>query len=285
MQFIGNFVTFLIIPTGATTGQRITINLNNDGEIKVYNSTGNLVDEIGGSDGRIIAYDNSGTRFVAMLDGQFLDGAIVAGVPDTANAGRLFSLLTGSPNFGARTFIQSPMGGNTVIADRAILNLASGSASAPLFKPRVILGDQAGTAEALFLLSGEVIKTDTTGGPYTWQTPVLGAGWATGSSTAGAAFEPIAYRLDAEDNLVISGTFHATSTTPASPIFTLSAPYIPPNSIRHACSSFSAAGGLINSSTGIMVANDGTVNINNAVAIILNQNYCVHGTFPLYNIA
>lgn len=285
MQFIGNFITFLIIPTGATTGQRITINLNNDGEIKVYNSTGNLVDEIGGSDGRIIAYDNSGTRFVAMLDGQFLDGNIVGGIPDTTNAGSYFSLLTGSPNFGARSFIKSPIGSNTVISNRAVLNLSSGAPTGTLFTPKLSLTDQLGTSAADLKVSGAAIKGDLTGVPYSWQTPLLGAGWATGSSTAGAAFEPIVYRLDAEDNLVISGTFHATSTTPVSPIFTLPTPYIPPNSIRHACSSFSAAGGLVNSSTGIMIANDGTVNINNAVAIILNQNYCVHGTFPLYNIS
>jgi len=31
MEFVGTFITFLIIPTGATTGQRITINVGNDG--------------------------------------------------------------------------------------------------------------------------------------------------------------------------------------------------------------------------------------------------------------
>ncbi|MFJ8719759.1 hypothetical protein ACIRD9_42610 [Streptomyces violaceus] len=41
-QFVGE----LTIPEGATTGQRITINVGNDGAIKVYDSTGTLVAEI-----------------------------------------------------------------------------------------------------------------------------------------------------------------------------------------------------------------------------------------------
>jgi len=284
MQFIGNFVTFLIIPTGATTGRRITINLNNDGEIKVYNSAGVLVDEIGGNDGRIIAYDSSGTRFVAMLDGQLLDGAVTAGVADTANAGQFYSLLTGSPNFGARTFVKSPMGGNAAIANRVVLNLASGAASTGLFNPQIILGDEAGTANADFNLSGTVIKTTVTGSKYQWQTPVLGANWALGSST-GVTFDDFQYRLDAEDNVVMSGVFNAVTATPAATVFQFPVGYRPTNSVRVIVATSNNVGAAIAGQSAMVIANTGLVNVSNNPAIIAGQSYYVDAFFPLHNIA
>jgi hypothetical protein len=57
----------LTIPTGAGSGQqRITINDQQDGKIKVYDSSGNLVDAIGGAQGQIILYDSSGNMVVSL---------------------------------------------------------------------------------------------------------------------------------------------------------------------------------------------------------------------------
>lgn len=55
-QFIGE----LTIPTGATTGARITINHNNDGAIKVYNSSNVLIAEISATADVIKALDATG---------------------------------------------------------------------------------------------------------------------------------------------------------------------------------------------------------------------------------
>lgn len=65
MQFPTQF-PFLVIPTGASTGQRITINYGNDGKIKVYDSSGNLVDALGGPQGQFILYDSSGNMVVSL---------------------------------------------------------------------------------------------------------------------------------------------------------------------------------------------------------------------------
>lgn len=52
MQAPANFISSLTIPTGATTGQRITFNAGNDGMIKIYNSSNKLVGKWGGTLGR-----------------------------------------------------------------------------------------------------------------------------------------------------------------------------------------------------------------------------------------
>ncbi|WP_420010355.1 hypothetical protein [Streptomyces collinus] len=59
-----------------------------------------------------------------------------------------------------------------------------------------------------------------------WQTPAsLGTGWAAGPS--GGTVQPLQFRTDAMDNLVIDGAVHTTSTTPAATIFTLPTGYRP----------------------------------------------------------
>lgn len=56
-QFTGE----LTIPTGATTGQRITINKSNDGAIKVYDASNTLIAEISASADVIKALDAGGS--------------------------------------------------------------------------------------------------------------------------------------------------------------------------------------------------------------------------------
>lgn len=60
-----------------------------------------------------------------------------------------------------------------------------------------------------------------------WQIPVLGANWASGPGGGGGTYQPIQYRHDAEDNLVIVGSVHTTSAAPAATIFTLGANWRP----------------------------------------------------------
>ncbi|HWV45433.1 MAG TPA: hypothetical protein VN039_05270 [Nitrospira sp.] len=64
----------LTIPTGAgPEQQRITINHGNDGEIKVYNSSGNLVDALGGPNGQFIVYDNNGNMVISLASASGTD--------------------------------------------------------------------------------------------------------------------------------------------------------------------------------------------------------------------
>lgn len=73
MQFPTEF-PFLVIPTGAGPGQqRITINYNQDGKIKVYDSAGHLVDALGGAQGQFILYDSSGNMVVSLASTAGID--------------------------------------------------------------------------------------------------------------------------------------------------------------------------------------------------------------------
>jgi hypothetical protein len=64
----------------------------------------------------------------------------------------------------------------------------------------------------------------------TWTTPVVGSGWSVGP--AGGSFLGVRYRADSEDNLIIVGTMHTTSATPAATLFTLDANHRPQTNQR-----------------------------------------------------
>lgn len=81
--------------------------------------------------------------------------------------------------------------------------------------PFVKIIDSLGTSDADLLVSGSVIRTNTSGTKVTWQTPTMGTGWATGSGIGGA-YPPLMWRYDAEDNIHIMGVFHATTTSVSS---------------------------------------------------------------------
>lgn len=55
--------------------------------------------------------------------------------------------------------------------------------------------------------------------------PTYNSGWTGGP--AGGSLLPFQYRLDAHDNLVMTGTFHSTNTTPSATVFTLPTGYRP----------------------------------------------------------
>jgi len=196
MEFVGTFITFLIIPTGATTGQRITINVGNDGAIKVYNSSGALVTFIGGPLGAVISYDPNSTRSVALDRGNIdWDDSSFTG------NGAAIDWDSGSASIPAQLSVYS--GINATFAGAVAMDMVSGTETGVQdTDAHVELIDNFGTnPNSNIWVSGSILKAVKSGIPattlttYKWQTPILGAGWATGSSTAGSAFEPIAYRL------------------------------------------------------------------------------------------
>lgn len=96
-------------------------------------------------------------------------------------------------------------------------------------EPYVAFTDTASTSQSVVSahISGALLKTDAAGNVQQWQDPtsLLGTGWAIGPSAG--TVQPLQYRLDGMDNLILDGVVHSTSTTPASTIFTLPAGYRP----------------------------------------------------------
>jgi len=227
-----DFQTIITIPTGATTGARIVID-GITGTITVYDSAGNPVDIIGGPTGSIISQNDAQTLFTELLAGQALFGPL----PLTGEAARITYFLA---TIGAFTvpelILRSPVGTfeqpgrnpliMTMIPGGDVTNPGGGVAVTPMIQ----LLDGDGLSAADVSLSGAIYKTDDVGNPLVWQTVanggiVLGSGWATDSNVPGA--QKLQYRIDAEDNLVITGVCHTTSATPSTTLFTVVAPYVP----------------------------------------------------------
>ena len=91
-QFIGE----LTIPTGATTGARITINHNNDGAIKVYDSSNTLIAEISATADVIKALNALGV-FAK------LDPSAPSGIADTPGPGLVLGGMSGDTEPGSLT--------------------------------------------------------------------------------------------------------------------------------------------------------------------------------------
>lgn len=105
MQFPTTF-PFLVIPTGAANGQRITINFEQDGEIKVYDANGVLVDTIGGTDGDINITSPNGTRIDLNPTGPRSGGAEIDLYPDTSGDFVAIEAVSGTL-FGPRMLVDT----------------------------------------------------------------------------------------------------------------------------------------------------------------------------------
>lgn len=186
-QFIGE----LTIPTGATTGQRITINHNNDGAIKVYDSTNTLIAEISATADVIKALSAAGV--FAKLDPSAPSGIATAPGPGLALGGMSGDVEPGSLTEWDDTFSRglylrtsSPVAdpGASEGQDYAAIRMQGRFHGAD---PQVqIIADGPTSTVAIngtiFDLNGQIIAY----GPQNTYTPVLGgAGGATYSVRRG----------------------------------------------------------------------------------------------------
>lgn len=124
MEFPQQF-PFLVIPTGAGPGQqRITINFGNDGEIKVYDSHGNLVDALGGPNGQFILYDSSGNMVISL--------ASAAGVDEKTGKSYQAGITTYTSTTSINLFGEN---GTWTAADGSQAVLQAGNGAELLFTP------------------------------------------------------------------------------------------------------------------------------------------------------
>jgi hypothetical protein len=169
----------------------------------------------------VTVYDESNLLFANMQAGKFLWGQIVGGAVDFTDAGEL------GANSAGDTVVTGSNQALTAFTDAVQLRLVAGEPNQHgglNFAPYLLMLDTAGTSQVDFGLSGAVVHTNLQGAFVPWQTPVLGAGWSA-ANIRGAL--PLQYRIDAEDNLVVKGSVSVTSTTPATGVFTVVAPYAP----------------------------------------------------------
>lgn len=243
---------FLVIPTGATSGARIAINVDQSGAILVYNAAGQLFESIAAAGGT----DPFGNTYGA---------GFIVGVPDhpqvvitTGGDGRsgLIFFPTGSThihNSGALQAFQQNGSGtasydqlqiigpqDSVQLDNIISTwLSSSNDGTQQAQLQEYYSDPSGTLHLYRIVdfAGQIINAATITGVHpgtgttranaavaeTWQTPALGTGWATGDQAAG--YWPLQYRMQPDGSVWLFGEIHSTSATPAATLFTLGTGY------------------------------------------------------------
>lgn len=228
-------------------------------------ATGNLIMSVAAADGTdpygnsygagIISYAVTGphTGSIAMNAGELLLGQ----APDFTNGATVRQSLF----LGGNILMNTGTGdSNHAHAANAILTAGTaGAATGTATTPSLQLEDDGATTAVDLRLSGSVIGTDLAGNLNTWHTPAYNAGWA-GDSAVGGTYQPLQYRIDGQNNLVLDGIMHTTSNTPSATAFTLPAGYRPSPKARRFIT-MSNTGSLV--PVYVSVATNGDVTVTN----------------------
>lgn len=230
----------------------------------------------------VTSYDEGAALlFTQMAAGILRIGRIdPGGGPDLPLAALLQAGLTGITN---SLTVTSPTG-TVTFTDPAYLTLVAGAPGATTGQPgvpRAELFDADAASPVDLWASGTAIKLLGPDVPYTWQDPtsLLGAGWAIGPNSGSA--QPLQYRKDALDNLVLVGSVHSTSNAPATTLFTLPSGYRPAQNQRVVCVSNLAGTPTVRFLQ--VNANGGVLVMNNVAAT--GTDVYIEATLPFGNIA
>ena len=227
MEYPNPAYTSFTIPTGATSGARITFNELGDGTIRIYNSSGTLTDILGGNFGAITVFGG----YAGNMDTQLVGGQIEFGIaPGFNNPARIFgqTVLPGVFVFDSGTNGAVNSDNCMMSLNFGLKNQTTGSANAPYLN----LDDGNASSATDLHLSGSVIKTDLLNNLYTWQVPSYAANWSDGTVASGLGGDGLRYRFMAENDLWFSGLATAAAGA-GTTIFTLPVAYRPASGTPH----------------------------------------------------
>lgn len=185
----------------------------------------------------------------------------------TYTPGQITTTLGGSGQAGLE-ISSGATNPNTALAGIALFGTGPGASLAEIEM----------TADVVTTNKAIQVGTAVTQFGATWQTPSLGTGWASGPS--GGSFRGLRYRIDAEDNLILSGVVHTTSATPSATLFTLPAGYRPAAGERPGIT-FNKAGTYTAGS--LQIATTGVCTVD-PVPTVTSQDAYIYATVPLGNI-
>lgn len=271
MQFPVPAYTSFTIPTGATSGARITFNELGDGTIRIYNSANNLVDIIGGTDGAIEQFSGTVTFSIDAGVITFKDGSTPGPGGVISEIGRTLSLSSGFEGAG----------GTNVSAE---IQLFSGDTTNPSedAQPRLSVTEQTSTVPANVYVSGFIQKSDLTGTVVSaWQTPTYNANWASGTTfNTIAGLAPLSYLLNADDTVTVFGTWVAGATVPGNAVFNFPAAYRPKKQVAVLAQRNSGGTLAVGS---MLITTGGNFDAFSQMGIgpVASAEYQVNATFPL----
>lgn len=276
----------VVIRNGSTVG----------GEAFFYSGTpalGNLIASISATTGNdpfgnpyvsgIVSYSSSQSR-IQMANGLLLIGKI----GDTANQqGIMFQATKTTTETGTNlcTVQYAPLKSAGAI-DRCVVYITEGTGATQATSPYALITSD--DTNGIYLrVSGTVLKCDpATDNAYQWQTPTYNTNWqASTTFNTLTGYDSLQFRLDAEDNLVMSGAFMAGAVVPGATVFNLPAGYRPVSGSKLIFCQRNNAGAL--SMGHALITTGGNVNLFAAagIGIAANNEYVLNGVVPLKKIA
>jgi hypothetical protein len=246
--------------------------IKNSGYFSVYNSSGVLVNTIGGPLGAISQI--SGSLTVQLVGGKLQWNASGPGDSSTISSDGLGTVIVHSGYPGG--------GGANLSSEFKIID--GDSTLGQDNQPRFVLVESTGVYRANGMISGAMLKADLTGiNAENWQTPSYSASWAGSTTFNGTTgWQSLQYRLDAQDNLHLVGCFKASAGA-GTTVFNLPSKFRPKQQEPAICHRNNA--GAFSVFT-LAIASSGNINIlagaNGGVAT--SSEYLVNAVIPLGNI-
>lgn len=219
MEFPNPSYTTFTIPTGATSGQRITFNELGDGKIRVYDHNGNLVDYIGGTSGEITS--ENFTNYISFAFATLWLG----GLSDisTKNTSGFLDITSQGDEGPDIIRLQSPVSDALHFPVPLQQQLRSGSTGT---RPTRRLADPTGTQPVKDQISGYSEYITVGGSTPGWVNPTYQTGYAGLTSFTGVTpVQSLQFRITTEDECWLYGAFQITAAGTAAVPFQLPAGY------------------------------------------------------------
>lgn len=224
-----------------------------------------------------VSYNHSDNTFTQMFDGMLSVGQIVAGVPDTGDAGT-FSYVA-----GAQPFLQIASAlASATYTDNALLLLQPGQpgqGTASTGRPLILMIDNMASSSCDLNISGGVYSTSLDGLTVeTWHEPVLATGFTTSQFDQVPRYrrEPAAMGIVRLDGVV----YTSAATAAGAVMFTLPLGYRPTQRKRMITVT-NAAGYTTDGSSVVIVEPNGSVQCNPSTSAA-GQQIALDGiTFPV----
>jgi hypothetical protein len=252
--------------------------INRDGSAEF--STGTFRGALVGSSfqtatsGRRIEINVGGSQSMELFDSS---GNVLLSVGDQAGVITSYDAADGTHalDVGASRLTFYTAGGGGLLTPAASLRNVAGA---------VILDTQLAGGVALDTARGALVATvPGSDSLRTWQALTMQGGWASGSSLAGT-WPALLYRRDTQNNIIVHGTFKATSTTPG----TIIASGLPAVSFAHTGGESVGHAVKLNANGVVLPVylNDtGQLRINTLPTTAVGDTYLINVAFPLGGVA
>lgn len=274
-----------LVVRGVFQGQDFIIN---EAGIFVYNGTpaaGNLTESMAAQNG-VDQFGNAYLQGIVNYAGddyvQVALGNVVFGLLDDTN----HPGLIGIKGDGSGVFYQSAT--SAPFSDRGTMFLQGGDSTLKWNDasfPHLFVGESDFAGTGLWTNTAVVKASLTTSNPEIWRTPTFGTNWASATSFNGnAGFNPLEYRMDAEDNVWLFGL--AQSSGALTTVTTLPAAYRPQTGSRPLVGATFNIGGTVHPGA-VQVTETGVVACGltvSGVTIASGSQVFINGKFPLGNI-